>query len=78
MSFDFVVDDETCVPKPKAEPDMLTTALHKKIQDIIDEYYLESGRYVTINGSIREKDKRFPNFTLFGGPKQDTICKLVL
>jgi len=62
--------------EPKYKPDMLEITMHKKIQEIIDEYYLASGKYVTIRGTIHEKEAH--EFCLRGGPAEDTICKLVL
>ena len=61
-----------------SELDKTTKEMNNKIQNIIDAYFLQTGKFVTIRGTIDDiKDIR-SDFTLHGGPESDTICKFTI
>jgi len=73
MDFDF---DSVLSSIP--ELDEVTKQMNSKIQDIIDAYFLQTGKFVTIRGNIDSKKNTNTEFTLHGGPKPEIICRLTI
>ena len=60
------------------ELDDITKEMNGKIQDIIDDYFKATGKFVTIQGTIDSKKDTTSEFTIHGGPKPETECRLRL
>lgn len=52
--------------------------MNNKIQDIIDNFFKATGKFVTIQETINSKKDIRSDFTIHGGPKPETGCRLKL
>jgi hypothetical protein len=77
MDLDLDFDHES-VLSSISELDEVTKEMNSKIQDIIDAYFLKTGKFVSISGDIVSKKDSKLNFKLNGGPKPETVCRLTI